>query len=61
MKDLNKCEWYVGEYDRHKAEKILLQENIVSTIFLKTWDAGKFSWGKISVSCPQWLASFVVN
>ncbi|PKU45163.1 cytokine-dependent hematopoietic cell linker [Limosa lapponica baueri] len=27
-KDLNKYEWYIGEYDRHEAEKALLQENI---------------------------------
>ncbi|NXU12241.1 CLNK protein, partial [Pardalotus punctatus] len=34
-KDLNKCEWYVGEYDRHKAEKILLQKNIDETFLVR--------------------------
>ncbi|NXU34328.1 CLNK protein, partial [Drymodes brunneopygia] len=34
-KDLNKCEWYVGECDRHKAEKILLQENIDETFLVR--------------------------
>ncbi|NXR33896.1 CLNK protein, partial [Zosterops hypoxanthus] len=35
QKDLNKCEWYVGEYDRHKAEKILLQKNIDETFLVR--------------------------
>ncbi|XP_053796946.1 cytokine-dependent hematopoietic cell linker [Vidua chalybeata] len=34
-KDLNKCEWYVGEYDRHKAEKILLQKNTDETFLVR--------------------------
>ncbi|NWY41266.1 CLNK protein, partial [Sylvia atricapilla] len=34
-KDLNKYEWYVGEYDRHKAEKILLQKNIDETFLVR--------------------------
>ncbi|NXY23116.1 CLNK protein, partial [Atrichornis clamosus] len=34
-KDLNKCEWYVGEYDRHKAEKMLLQKNIDETFLVR--------------------------
>ncbi|NXA10019.1 CLNK protein, partial [Sapayoa aenigma] len=34
-KDLNECEWYVGEYDRHKAEKALLQENIDETFLVR--------------------------
>ncbi|NWI45194.1 CLNK protein, partial [Picathartes gymnocephalus] len=34
-KDLNKCEWYVGECDRHKAEKILLQKNIDETFLVR--------------------------
>ncbi|NXM62826.1 CLNK protein, partial [Illadopsis cleaveri] len=34
-KDLNKCEWYVGEYDRHKAEKTLLQKNIDETFLVR--------------------------
>ncbi|NXB97828.1 CLNK protein, partial [Orthonyx spaldingii] len=34
-KDLNKCEWYVGEYDRHTAEKILLQKNIDETFLVR--------------------------
>ncbi|NXY58450.1 CLNK protein, partial [Callaeas wilsoni] len=34
-KDLNKCEWYVGEYDRHKAEKMLLQRNIDETFLVR--------------------------
>ncbi|KAM7052476.1 cytokine-dependent hematopoietic cell linker [Acridotheres tristis] len=34
-KDLNKCEWYVGEYDRHKAEKILLQKNLDETFLVR--------------------------
>ncbi|NXI33798.1 CLNK protein, partial [Sterrhoptilus dennistouni] len=35
QKDLNKCEWYVGEYDRHKAEKILLQKNTDETFLVR--------------------------
>ncbi|NWH88576.1 CLNK protein, partial [Aegithalos caudatus] len=34
-KDLNKCEWYFGEYDRHKAEKILLKKNIDETFLVR--------------------------
>ncbi|NWH29989.1 CLNK protein, partial [Chloropsis hardwickii] len=34
-KALNQCEWYVGEYDRHKAEKILLQKNIDETFLVR--------------------------
>ncbi|NWR27889.1 CLNK protein, partial [Tachuris rubrigastra] len=34
-KDLNKCEWYVGEYDRHEAEKALLRENIDETFLVR--------------------------
>ncbi|NXM73499.1 CLNK protein, partial [Serilophus lunatus] len=34
-KDLNKYEWYVGAYDRHKAEKALLQENIDETFLVR--------------------------
>ncbi|NXB64837.1 CLNK protein, partial [Struthidea cinerea] len=34
-KDLNKCEWYVGEYDRHKAEKILLRKNVDETFLVR--------------------------
>ncbi|NWY17641.1 CLNK protein, partial [Aphelocoma coerulescens] len=34
-KDLNKCEWYIGEYDRHKAEKILLQKNVDETFLVR--------------------------
>ncbi|NXO70338.1 CLNK protein, partial [Phainopepla nitens] len=34
-KDLNNCEWYVGEYDRHKAEKILLQKNTDETFLVR--------------------------
>ncbi|NWI90740.1 CLNK protein, partial [Pitta sordida] len=34
-KDLNKCEWYLGEYDRHKAEKALLQENTDETFLVR--------------------------
>uniref|UniRef100_A0A8C3QW86 SH2 domain-containing protein n=1 Tax=Cyanoderma ruficeps TaxID=181631 RepID=A0A8C3QW86_9PASS len=30
-----KCQWYVGEYDRHKAEKILLQKNIDETFLVR--------------------------
>lgn len=41
---MNKYEWYIGDYDRHEAEKALLLENTVSTIYLKTWDVN--SWRK---------------
>ncbi|XP_062349219.1 cytokine-dependent hematopoietic cell linker [Cinclus cinclus] len=34
-KDLNKCQWYVGECDRHKAEKILLQKNLDETFLVR--------------------------
>ncbi|NXB34798.1 CLNK protein, partial [Eulacestoma nigropectus] len=34
-KDLNKSEWYVGEYDRHKAEKMLLQKNVDETFLVR--------------------------
>ncbi|NXH84426.1 CLNK protein, partial [Edolisoma coerulescens] len=34
-KDLNKCEWYIGECDRHEAEKILLQKNIDETFLVR--------------------------
>ncbi|NWZ92959.1 CLNK protein, partial [Nesospiza acunhae] len=34
-KDLSKCEWYVGEYNRHKAEKILLQKNTDETFLVR--------------------------
>ncbi|NXK78487.1 CLNK protein, partial [Amazona guildingii] len=34
-KDLNKYEWYIGEYDRHEAEKALLQENIDETFLVR--------------------------
>ncbi|NXP26774.1 CLNK protein, partial [Scytalopus superciliaris] len=34
-KDLNKCEWYIGECDRHEAEKALLQENIDETFLVR--------------------------
>ncbi|NXT54214.1 CLNK protein, partial [Pluvianellus socialis] len=34
-KDLNKCEWYIGEYDRHEAEKALLQENTDETFLVR--------------------------
>ncbi|NXE31854.1 CLNK protein, partial [Ptilorrhoa leucosticta] len=34
-KDLKKCEWYIGEYDRYKAEKILLQRNIDETFLVR--------------------------
>ncbi|NXO22627.1 CLNK protein, partial [Cisticola juncidis] len=34
-KDLNRYEWYVGEYNRHKAEKILLQKNIDETFLVR--------------------------
>ncbi|XP_055651020.1 cytokine-dependent hematopoietic cell linker isoform X3 [Falco biarmicus] len=34
-KDLNKYEWYLGEYDRHEAEKALLQENTDETFLVR--------------------------
>ncbi|NXH68063.1 CLNK protein, partial [Hydrobates tethys] len=34
-KDLNKYEWYIGEYDRHEAEKALLQENTDETFLVR--------------------------
>ncbi|NXS63089.1 CLNK protein, partial [Brachypteracias leptosomus] len=34
-KDLNKFEWYIGEYDRHKAEKALLEENTDETFLVR--------------------------
>ncbi|XP_042664076.1 LOW QUALITY PROTEIN: cytokine-dependent hematopoietic cell linker [Tyto alba] len=34
-KDLNKYEWYVGEYNRHEAEKALLQENTDETFLVR--------------------------
>ncbi|XP_014822179.1 PREDICTED: cytokine-dependent hematopoietic cell linker [Calidris pugnax] len=34
-KDLNKHEWYIGEYDRYEAEKALLQENIDETFLVR--------------------------
>ncbi|NWV63860.1 CLNK protein, partial [Malurus elegans] len=34
-KDLNQCEWYIGEYDRHEAEKILLHNNIDETFLIR--------------------------
>ncbi|XP_051473511.1 cytokine-dependent hematopoietic cell linker [Apus apus] len=34
-KDLNKYEWYVGDYDRHEAEKALLQENTDETFLVR--------------------------
>ncbi|NXY83902.1 CLNK protein, partial [Alcedo cyanopectus] len=33
--DLNKYEWYIGEYDRHEAEKALLQENTDETFLVR--------------------------
>ncbi|KAM9578236.1 cytokine-dependent hematopoietic cell linker [Guaruba guarouba] len=33
--DLNKYEWYTGEYDRHEAEKALLQENTDETFLVR--------------------------
>ncbi|NXH12901.1 CLNK protein, partial [Bucco capensis] len=33
--DLNKYEWYIGEYDRHEAEKALLQENMDETFLVR--------------------------
>ncbi|NXI48832.1 CLNK protein, partial [Chloroceryle aenea] len=33
--DLNKYEWYVGEYDRHEAEMALLQENTDETFLVR--------------------------
>ncbi|XP_040450045.1 cytokine-dependent hematopoietic cell linker [Falco naumanni] len=34
-KDLSKYEWYLGEYDRHEAEKALLQENTDETFLVR--------------------------
>nr|XP_027313188.1 cytokine-dependent hematopoietic cell linker [Anas platyrhynchos] len=34
-KDLNKYEWYIGEYDRHEAEVALLQENTDETFLVR--------------------------
>ncbi|NXT94165.1 CLNK protein, partial [Anhinga rufa] len=34
-KDLDKYEWYIGEYDRHEAEKALLQENTDETFLVR--------------------------
>ncbi|XP_025889854.1 cytokine-dependent hematopoietic cell linker [Nothoprocta perdicaria] len=34
-KDLNKYEWYIGEYDRHEAEAALLQENTDETFLVR--------------------------
>ncbi|NXJ41211.1 CLNK protein, partial [Ciconia maguari] len=34
-KDLNNYEWYIGEYDRHEAEKALLQENTDETFLVR--------------------------
>ncbi|KAM6266774.1 cytokine-dependent hematopoietic cell linker isoform 2-T2 [Spheniscus humboldti] len=34
-KDLNKYEWYIGEYDRHEAEKALLEENTDETFLVR--------------------------
>ncbi|XP_010141272.1 PREDICTED: cytokine-dependent hematopoietic cell linker, partial [Buceros rhinoceros silvestris] len=34
-KDLNKYEWYIGEYDRHEAEKALFQENTDETFLVR--------------------------
>ncbi|XP_065490853.1 cytokine-dependent hematopoietic cell linker [Caloenas nicobarica] len=34
-KDLNKYEWYLGEYDRHEAEKALLLENTDETFLVR--------------------------
>ncbi|KAM6075632.1 cytokine-dependent hematopoietic cell linker [Chlamydotis macqueenii] len=36
-KDLNKYEWYVGDYDRHEAEKALLQENTDETFLVRDY------------------------
>ncbi|NXG46406.1 CLNK protein, partial [Psilopogon haemacephalus] len=33
--DLNNYEWYIGGYDRHKAEQALLQENIDETFLVR--------------------------
>ncbi|XP_052537627.1 cytokine-dependent hematopoietic cell linker [Tympanuchus pallidicinctus] len=35
QKDLNKYEWYVGEYDRHEAEAALLEENTDETFLIR--------------------------
>ncbi|XP_009984321.1 PREDICTED: cytokine-dependent hematopoietic cell linker, partial [Tauraco erythrolophus] len=34
-KDLKEYEWYIGEYDRHEAEKALLQENTDETFLVR--------------------------
>ncbi|XP_074947980.1 cytokine-dependent hematopoietic cell linker isoform X1 [Phalacrocorax aristotelis] len=34
-KDLDKYGWYIGEYDRHEAEKALLQENTDETFLVR--------------------------
>ncbi|KAK2521435.1 Clnk [Columba guinea] len=34
-KDLNKYEWYIGDYDRHEAEKALLLENTDETFLVR--------------------------
>ncbi|XP_067154327.1 cytokine-dependent hematopoietic cell linker isoform X2 [Apteryx mantelli] len=34
-KDLNKYDWYIGEYDRHEAEEALLQENTDETFLVR--------------------------
>ncbi|NXE21856.1 CLNK protein, partial [Ardeotis kori] len=36
-KDLNKYEWYIGDYDRHEAEKALLQENTDETFLVRDY------------------------
>ncbi|XP_075565801.1 cytokine-dependent hematopoietic cell linker [Pelecanus crispus] len=35
LEDLKKYEWYIGEYDRHEAEKALLQENTDETFLVR--------------------------
>ncbi|KAM9193196.1 cytokine-dependent hematopoietic cell linker [Mergus octosetaceus] len=35
IRDLNKYEWYIGEYDRHEAEVTLLQENTDETFLVR--------------------------
>ncbi|NXE73954.1 CLNK protein, partial [Cochlearius cochlearius] len=34
-KDLNQYEWYIGEYDRHEAERVLLEENTDETFLVR--------------------------
>ncbi|XP_035759350.1 cytokine-dependent hematopoietic cell linker [Egretta garzetta] len=34
-KDLNQYEWYIGEYDRHEAERALLEENTDETFLVR--------------------------